>query len=351
MQRLSNELNLAESDEDRLRIAWDRLLSTIGGPPTEKRPQDSEANTAHLSKIPVTILTGFLGSGKTTLLCNILEEEPGNVLAIVNDMATVNIDAELIRTRSANTIQLENGCACCVLGDNLDELLTEAGLGDKAPDHIILEASGISDPVSLAQTVSNNDATVLDGIVALVDARNLASLKSNPAIAPLLMRQLDASHIVALSKTETDDDLDGWQSGIGKLAPGRPVIFLNDCDDLSGTLLGSGTRGARPEPEQRTHDFSRFTSSVIQSTGPICGDALFEQLNDIPACIYRIKGWLTIEDDAKTQRYLLQVAGPRWRLETAQTSGIDQLVVIGDSTDELYEVFCRNLSSLISQTS
>ena len=84
---------------------------------------------------------------------------------------------------------------------------------------------------------------------------------------------------------------------------------------------------------------------------PICGDALFEQLNDIPACIYRIKGWLTIEDDPKTQRYLLQVAGPRWRLETAQTSGIDQLVVIGDSTDEQYEVFCRNLSSLISQTS
>ena len=348
MQRLNNDLNFADSDEDRLRSAWDRLLSTIGGPPVDYRPQNAETNTIYQSKIPVTILTGFLGSGKTTLLCKILEEKPGNVLAIVNDMAAVNIDAELISSRSANTIQLENGCACCVLGDNLDELLTEAGQGKKAPDHIILEASGISDPVNLAQTVSNNDATVLDGIVALIDARNLESLKSNPTIAPLIMRQLDAAHIVALSKTETDDDLTGLQSGIGQLAPGRPVIFLNDCDDLSGTLLGSGTRGARPEPEQQTHDFSRFTSSVIQSTGPICGDALFEQLNDIPACVYRIKGWLTIEEDERAQRYLLQVAGPRWRVETAQTSGIDQLVVIGSSNDGKYEAFCKNLNSLIS---
>lgn len=343
MPQFNHDQNF-ESDEDRLLIAWDRLLSTIGGPPTDDRPGVDETNAIHQSKIPVTILTGFLGSGKTTLLCKILEEEPGSILAIVNDMASVNIDAELIKSKSAETIQLENGCACCVLGDNLDEILTEAG--KRPPDHIILEASGISDPVSLAQTVSNNGATVLDGIVALVDAESFELVQSNPSIFPLLKRQLDGAHIVAISKTTAADDILKLQSAIGYLAPGRPVIALNDCSNLSETLLGSSTKGARPEPAAQTHDFSRFVSAVIECSGHVHGDALFDQLNDIPECVYRIKGWLTVVEEKGAQRYLLQAAGPRWRVENAQSAGIDQLVVIGSSNDNKYELFCEKLRSI-----
>jgi Ni2+-binding GTPase involved in maturation of urease and hydrogenase len=122
----------------------------------------SSSLTSHEeSRIPITLLSGFLGSGKTTTLKHILQNNEGfKVGVIVNDVASVNIDANLIKndraqivspneaSSSVPTVQLQNGCACCSLSDELAnsiEQLLDVG-GDKGFDQIVVELSGVADP-------------------------------------------------------------------------------------------------------------------------------------------------------------------------------------------------------------
>jgi len=139
--------------------AWNSLLYTLGGPPVSTSNSTNTGAERDANQIPVTILSGFLGAGKTTLLCNLLADTGTNVLAIDYDLAGVNFDAALVRSSNAETLHLENGCACCVLGNDLDLMLKEIGCREEKPEAIIIEASGVSDPMGIAQTLANNSAT------------------------------------------------------------------------------------------------------------------------------------------------------------------------------------------------
>ena len=97
--------------------------------------------------IPLTVIGGFLGAGKTTLVNAVLAQRDGRRLAVlVNDFGALSIDATLISTRSAQTIALANGCVCCTLVDGLTQALIDVLALDPPPDHVLVEASGVSDP-------------------------------------------------------------------------------------------------------------------------------------------------------------------------------------------------------------
>ena len=348
MQPSDNSRPQQAAESERLIAAWEHVINTLGRPPSVScTTQESEVD---LAKIPVLVLSGFLGAGKTTLLCRILEEGPGNVLAIVNDVASVNIDAELVKSRSANTMQLTNGCACCVLGDDLDEILSDIHRRPVVPDAIILEASGISDPISLAQTISRNDAMILDAIITVVDPTSQPHLFSDRLVAPILRRQLDAAHIIAISKTTTETDLTILLADFRHLAPGRPVIALNECLNISEILLGSRLKGARPEPSKQPHIYDDFKSTVIEWSAPINTDSLFQLLEHIPESVYRIKGWLTAWENKGYVRYLLQAAGPRWRIEADRGECASKVVIIGDNGSEPYNQFCDQMRLLVEES-
>ena len=132
------------------------------------------AAAAQRAPIPMVVVGGYLGAGKTTLLNRLLERADGlRVAVLVNDFGEINIDAALIRTRSSDVLQLENGCICCSIGGRLAEALAAVGARPDRPDLLVIEASGVSDPVRIAQVGMLDPALQLNAILVAVDVQDV----------------------------------------------------------------------------------------------------------------------------------------------------------------------------------
>ena len=226
-----------------------------------------------MTKIPVTVLSGYLGAGKTTMLNYILQNEQGlRVAVIVNDMSEINIDAALVAqgsgiSRTDETfVELSNGCICCTLREDL--LLEVQRLVDKGNiDYIVIESTGISEPIPVAQTFSYSDeqlnidltkSCVLDTMVTVVDANRFwTDFQSGES---LLARQQAAGN---------EDDRDVADLLIDQIEF-CDVLVINKCDLVTPQQLAQLERilkSLQPEAKVIRTTYGEIDPSAILHTG------------------------------------------------------------------------------------
>lgn len=205
-------------------------------------------------RIPVTILTGFLGSGKTTLLNKLISKHNDKKLAIIeNEFGEISIDSELVIKSNEGIFELSNGCICCSLNDDLNELLTKIYDREQPVDHLIIETTGIADPGPIALNFITDYKIQhmyrLDGIVTLVDARFIETQLENEAEAS---KQIAMADIVLLNKTDTVEkyQIDTVKNIIAKLNSQAQVVETQFGDTGEFNLLE--INGFQAESVQKT---------------------------------------------------------------------------------------------------
>ena len=293
------------------------------------------------NRLPVTLLSGFLGAGKTTVVEQILSQDHDFTIAIlVNDMASVNVDYELLKQKHITTlrseehlVELSNGCICCSLREELlDEIRKLAAQG--TIDYLVIESTGIAEPLPIAEVFSADleelslaDVAVLDTLVTVVDARevlpnirtdkqladfNLARDENDTrSIAELHLDQIEYADILILNKIDLVDETEKEQliALLKVCNPDAKIISTTYGKVPLEEILHTGRQEQRPpmlgladsadphaHTESEAYDISSF---VFRSTLPFHPQRLWDVVHQHFDTVLRSKGvfWLASRPD------------------------------------------------------
>ncbi len=271
---------------------------------------------------PILLITGYLGAGKTTLINRLLSEPQGRRLAaVVNDFGTINIDAALLANVSDDVISLKNGCVCCSLLGDLLQTLSTILRRDPAPDGIVIETSGLSNPAEIVRTLLDPiiwKEAALETVICVTDAR---SLVDQPGLADeaLWQSQLAAADFVALSKTDllTEAERTGIRATIRRR---KADHLIHDMIDgrLSPELLFAACLGRSPKAVGMSRVSTPHSFDAVSWTSdvPLVMAKFQAVIGEHASVLVRAKGFVTFAE-RPSDPMLFQLVGSRATISRA----------------------------------
>jgi cobalamin biosynthesis protein CobW len=331
-----------------------------------------------MSKIPVTVITGFLGAGKTTLVRHLLAHAKGKRIALViNEFGEMGVDKEILAScvdetcREEDMIELSNGCICCTVADEFIPTMEALLARPDRPDHIVIETSGLALPQPLIRAFNwpeiKSEVTI-DGVVTVVDAAALSEgrfasdeaaidaqraadtmLDHATPLGELFADQIVAADLIVINKTDlvSESVLHGIEGRLREASrPGTGLVRASNGHVDAAALLGLGLasedhlegRDSAHELEHggEGHEHDDFDSFVVQLPEIADRADLLASIEDAIRAhdILRLKGFAAIA--GSPSRLAIQAVGPRinawfdrpWRQDEIRET---RLVVIGES--------------------
>lgn len=297
-----------------------------------------------LSAIPVIALTGHLGAGKTTLLNHLLQSPGTRIGVVVNDFGELNVDAGLVAGQIDEPASIAGGCICCLPDEGgLDDAIAKLADPARRLDAIIVEASGLADPVSIARIIgfSKLSGVRSGGLVDVVDAVNHFDTVDRSELPPV--RYGVASLVVVNKLDQIPEDE-------------RPVVLQRVKERVAqrnSRVEVVGTTGGRIDPallfdpldspeevgqlsfrellfDAQTHDHVHADAVTVTSTGGVDPDALFDLLEEPPPGVFRLKGIVAVRQARSTRTYVVNLVGSAIHIAKAPPRAVgNALVAIG----------------------
>ncbi|MEB3051038.1 GTP-binding protein [Mycolicibacter sp. MYC123] len=296
--------------------------------------------------IPVIALTGYLGAGKTTLLNHVLRAPGARIGVVINDFGELNVDAGLVTGQIDEPVSIAGGCICCLPDEGgLDDALEKLADPKLALDAIIVEASGMAEPVTISRLIrfSGVERIRHGGVVDVIDgAEHFDTVDTGPAPPP----RYGAASLVVVNKLDRiaedarEETLRRVESRVRELNPDAYVVgaiagridprLLYDVDDGGEDGQMSFRELLLAEPDHDHDEHVHAASVTVLGDGPVDPGPLIDLLESPPRGVYRMKGTVAIGK----RHYLFNVVGTSVHVANAPAgSGAGHLVAIGTHLD------------------
>lgn len=307
-----------------------------------------------MQPIPVIALTGYLGAGKTTLLNHVLRSPNARIGVVINDFGELNVDAGLVTGQVDEPASIAGGCICCLPDEGgLDVALTRLADPKLRLDAIIVEASGLADPVAVSRIIrfSGVDGVRPGGVVDVLDAATHFDTVDRDTTPPA---RYGAATLVVVNKLDQlaegqrADALERVESRVRSLNPHAYVVGAT-AGRIDPALLYDVTAAAEetgqltfrellfdagPQSPAHDHGHRHADSVTVVVDGCVDPDAVIDLLEEPPSGVYRMKGTIGVRYRASTRCYTVNVVGRSVHIAVAPPRATaNSLVAIGMGLD------------------
>ncbi len=308
-------------------------------------------------RVPVIALTGFLGAGKTTVLNSILRAPGARFGVVVNDFGAINVDAALITGQIDEAASIAGGCLCCMEDDDeLDRALETLSEPRLRLDAILLEASGVAEPLAVSRRVrlSAAERTRPGGVIEVVDSLAYFDTVDRPGPRggrgepPL---RFAAASLVVLTRTAMlaeqerlraigeisvrirlrNEHVPILEAPHGRIDPALVTDVAQAEDPPDQLPIAAVTRQACAERDH--HDHLHADAVTVRAPGPVDPGAVLDLFESPPPGVYRLKGTITVRTPRGARHYVLHLVGQHIHVASRPTGGEDGLVAIGMHLD------------------